>query len=220
MAEYTLYCFAQSGNAYKPALALELAGADWAPRFVDYFGGETRSPAYRAINVMGEVPVLEHRGTRLSQSGVILDYLAETLDRFGAADDAERREILRWLLFDNHKLTSYTATYRFMRTFVKEPDAAVTGGIPATRGVRMGRSRRASRRPPLRRRRSDHDRRHLAVRVPVLRRRDRRRLERVSFDSRLARAHPERAALEAPLRPDAGASAALRQLGPKVRARE
>ncbi len=60
MAEYTLYCFAQSGNAYKPALALELAGADWAPRFVDYFGGETRTPAYRAINVMGEVPVLEH----------------------------------------------------------------------------------------------------------------------------------------------------------------
>jgi glutathione S-transferase len=125
MAEYTLYCFAQSGNAYKPALALELAGADWAPRFVDYFGGETRSPAYRAINAMGEVPVLEHRGTRLSQSGVILDYLAATLDRFGAADDAGRREIMRWLLFDNHKLTSYTATYRYMRRLVKDPDPAV-----------------------------------------------------------------------------------------------
>ena len=36
MAQYTLYCFAQSGNAYKPALALALAGADWVPRFVDY----------------------------------------------------------------------------------------------------------------------------------------------------------------------------------------
>ena len=46
MAEYTLHCFAQSGNAYKPALALELAGADWTPRFVDYFHGETRTPAY------------------------------------------------------------------------------------------------------------------------------------------------------------------------------
>ncbi|MGE5169470.1 MAG: glutathione S-transferase family protein, partial [Rudaea sp.] len=124
-AEYTLYCFAQSGNAYKPALLLELAGVDWTPRYVDYFGGETRTPAYREINVMGEVPVLEHRGARLSQSGVILDYLAATLGRFGPGDDAERREILRWLLFDNHKLTSYTATYRFMRTFVANPDAAV-----------------------------------------------------------------------------------------------
>jgi len=125
MAEYTLYCFAQSGNAYKPALALELAGADWAPRFVDYFNGETSSPAYRAINVMGEVPVLEHQGVRLSQSGAILDYLSGTLRRFGPADEEERRDILRWLFYDNHKLTSYTATYRFMRVFVKEPNAAV-----------------------------------------------------------------------------------------------
>jgi len=125
MAEYTLYGFAQSGNAYKPALALELAGADWAPRFVDYFGGETRTPAYRAINVMGEVPVLEHRGHRLTQSGVILDYLAGTLGRFGWRDDHERREILRWLLWDNHKLTGYTATYRFLRALSKDPDPDV-----------------------------------------------------------------------------------------------
>jgi len=125
MSEYTLYCFAQSGNAYKPALALELAGADWEPRFVDFFNGETRTPAYRAINVMGEAPVLEHKGVRLAQSGVILDYLAEALGRFGPADSTERREILRWLLWDNHKLTSYTATYRFLRTFTKDADPAV-----------------------------------------------------------------------------------------------
>jgi len=125
MAEYILHCFAQSGNAYKPALMLQLAGADWAPRFVDFFNGETRTPAYRAINVMGEAPVLLHRGTHLSQSGVILDYLAETLGQFGPADAAERREILRWLLWDNHKLTSYTATYRFMRTFAKDTEPAV-----------------------------------------------------------------------------------------------
>ena len=125
MSEYTLYCFAQSGNAYKPALALELAGADWAPRFVDYFNGETRTPAYRAINAMGEVPVLEHGGRRLSQSGVILDYIAQTTGKFGATDDDERRDILRWTLFDNHKLTSYTATYRFMRVLAKDPNPEV-----------------------------------------------------------------------------------------------
>ena len=125
MPEFVLHCFAQSGNAYKPALMLELAGADWTPRHVDYFGGETRTPAYRAINVMGEVPVLEHGALRLTQSGVILDYLAQVLGKFGPDGDEERREILRWLLFDNHKLTSYTATYRFMRTFTRNADAAV-----------------------------------------------------------------------------------------------
>lgn len=125
MAEYTLYCFAQSGNAYKAALMLELVGADWAPRFVDYFNGETRTPAYRAINVMGEAPVLEHRGKRLSQSGVILDYLAESTGKFAPANGDERRDVLRWLLYDNHKLTSYTATYRFLRTLTKDPNPAV-----------------------------------------------------------------------------------------------
>jgi glutathione S-transferase len=92
MAEYRLYCFAQSGNAYKAALMLSLCGADWEPRFVDFFGGETRTPAYRAINQMGEVPVLEHEGRRLAQSGVILDYLAGRFGAFGWQDDDERRE--------------------------------------------------------------------------------------------------------------------------------
>jgi glutathione S-transferase len=71
------------------------------------------------------VPVLEHDGLVLSQSGVILDYLAQRFPEFAAGDGHERRETLRWLLFDNHKLTSYTATYRFMRTFASAPEPAV-----------------------------------------------------------------------------------------------
>jgi glutathione S-transferase len=126
MAEYTLYCFAQSGNCYKPALMLELCGADWQTRVVDYFNGETRTPAYRAeVNEMGEAPVLVHGPRKLSQSGVILDYLAERHARFAPRDAEERREFLRWLLFDNHKLTSYTATYRFMRALTAHPNPDV-----------------------------------------------------------------------------------------------
>lgn len=118
MPEYRLHCFAQSGNAYKPALMLALCGADWEPVFVDYFRGASRAPEFRAVNEMGEVPVLDHGGLRLTQSGVILDYLAETLGRFGPDDAAGRREILRWILWDNHKLTSYNATWRFLLNFV------------------------------------------------------------------------------------------------------
>ena len=125
MAEYTLHCFAQSGNAYKPALMLALSGADWEPRFVDFFKSATKAPEYRALNVMGELPLLEHRGRTWSQSGVILDYLAETLGKFGPQDNEERREILRWTLFDNHKFTSYTATLRYLRNFVPATDPSV-----------------------------------------------------------------------------------------------
>jgi glutathione S-transferase len=125
MAEYFLYGFAQSGNSYKAALYLELAAAEWTARFVDFFNGETRTPEYRKINVMGEVPVLEHKGQRLSQSGVILDYLLAQFGKYGWTNDDERREILRWLLWDNHKLTSYTATYRFLRVLAQNPDPIV-----------------------------------------------------------------------------------------------
>jgi len=126
LADFTLYCFAQSGNAYKAALMLALCEADWQPRFVDFFKGETRTPEYRKINEMGEVPVLVHGSETLTQSGVILDYLAAHFGRFGPESDSERRDILRWLLFDNHKLTSYNATGRFLRVFTKETDSAVT----------------------------------------------------------------------------------------------
>jgi glutathione S-transferase len=127
MPDFTLYCFAQSGNAYKAALTLALCKADWAPRHVDFFNGETRTLEYRTnINEMGEVPVLEHRGKRLSQSGVILDYLASTLKKFGWEGDEERREVLRWILWDNHKLTSYIATLRFLVQFMKTGETPVT----------------------------------------------------------------------------------------------
>ncbi len=117
MAEYKLHCFAQSGNAYKVALALELAGADWEPVWVDFFKGGARSPEFTAKNAMAEVPVLEHAGNTMSQSGVILDYLTETLGKYAPSD---RREALRWILWDNHKLTANMATWRFLRNFAPE----------------------------------------------------------------------------------------------------
>lgn len=126
MAEYRLYCFAQSGNAYKAALMLNLCGADWEPRFVDFFKGETRTPEYRAINEMGEAPVLEYNGKRLTQSGVILDYLAERFGRFGWKSDDERREILRWTLFDNHKVSGQIGTLRYLIQFAKTGETPVT----------------------------------------------------------------------------------------------
>ena len=122
MAEYLLYGFAQSGNSYKVGLYLELAGADWTTRFVDFFNGETRTPAYRQINIMGEAPVLEHEGQRFSQSAVILDYLLERFGKYGWNNNDERRAILRWLFWDNHKLSSYTATYRFLRVLAQNPN--------------------------------------------------------------------------------------------------
>ena len=75
---------------------------------------------------MGEAPLLLHNDLVLSQSGVILNYLVEKLGQFGPNNDSEQREILRWILFDNHKLTSYTATLRFIRTFTDQGESEIT----------------------------------------------------------------------------------------------
>ncbi|MBI6899627.1 glutathione S-transferase N-terminal domain-containing protein [Pseudomonas putida] len=127
MAEYTLHCFAESGNAYKVALMLELTGQDWAPVFVDFFHGQTRGQDWRdAVNEQGEVPVLEHAGEKLTQSALILDYLAERTGRFGPRDEHEKREIWRWMLFDNHKFTSYYAALRFIYCLKNMGESDVT----------------------------------------------------------------------------------------------
>jgi glutathione S-transferase len=127
MADYKLFGMGESGNAYKAALMLNLCGLDWEPVFVDFFKGEGRTEKFRDdVNELGEIPVLDHAGEKLTQSGVILHYLAEQTGKFGPANEDEAREIWRWILFDNHKFTSYLATLRFMFGLQKSGETPVT----------------------------------------------------------------------------------------------
>ncbi len=128
-----LYCFGESGNAYKAALALTLADQEWEPVFVDFFNGETRTPEFRAINEMGEVPVLVDGETTLTQSGVILDYISSKSGKLGGKSAAERREILRWMFWDNHRLSGMIGPTRAIANFVAE-DKRPIGAIPFMQG--------------------------------------------------------------------------------------
>jgi glutathione S-transferase len=124
---YRLHGFCQSGNTLKVAFCLNALHQPWEAVFVDFMNGRTRDADWREqINEMGEAPVLEDGPRRLTQSGAILTYLANKHGAFGGKDEDERLEVLRWLFFDNHKFTSFFATYRFMKAFMpKPPDPAV-----------------------------------------------------------------------------------------------
>ena len=115
-----LYCMGESGNAYKAALTLELSGLEWEPVFVDFFNGETRTADFREINEMGEVPVMIDGDLTLTQSGVIQDYVSSKSGKLGGQSANERREILRWMFWDNHKMSSQAGVLRFMMNFVPE----------------------------------------------------------------------------------------------------
>jgi len=130
MSDYQLYCFAQSGNAYRAALMLNLIGAKWEPVWIDFFkAGVQRTPDYREdINEMGEVPVLVDGEKRLSQSGVILTYLARKSGKFLPQGEDEELESLRWIIFDNQKVNGFLGPFRFLKNFAKPPgDPAVVG---------------------------------------------------------------------------------------------
>lgn len=115
-----LYCFGQSGNAYKAALTMALAGVEWEPVFVDFFNGEARTPEFRKINVMGEVPVLIDGDQTMTQSGVMQYHIARLSGKFDGKTQAEKDEVLRWILWDNHKMSSQAGATRFQVNFLPE----------------------------------------------------------------------------------------------------
>jgi glutathione S-transferase len=126
MPSYRLHYFPESGNSYKLALMLRLCSQHFEPVWTDFAGGVTRSAEWRAnINAMGEIPVLEEDGVKLTQTAPILMKLAEKYGKFGGDTAAEKYEVLRWLFWDNHKLTGYMASYRFMRSFTPKPNPHV-----------------------------------------------------------------------------------------------
>ena len=172
MSEYELYCFAQSGNAYRAALMLNLIGADWKPIYVDFFAkGETRTPEYRAdVNEMGEVPVLEHGAQEAQPVGRDPDLPRRTQRQIPAArakTSASKR--CAGSSSTIRRSTAFSGPYRFLKNWAKPaPDPAVVaflkGRIDAALAVVN--KRLASRAVPARRA-ADH-RRHLDVRIPVL----------------------------------------------------
>jgi glutathione S-transferase len=124
----TLYGFGESGHSYKVALMMTLTKTPYTLRFVDFFKGEARSPEFLAINEMGECPVLEVDGRIMTQSGVIMSYLVRKTGQFGGATDEENDEILRWVLWDNHKLSAQVGVLRFLMNFLtpeKRPEGAI-----------------------------------------------------------------------------------------------
>ncbi|MGZ8395909.1 MAG: glutathione S-transferase family protein [Rhodoplanes sp.] len=135
MAEYELYCFAQSGNAYRVALMLDLTGADWRPIFVDFFGkGETRTEEYRTkVNEMGEVPVLVHGERKLSQSAVCLTYLAERSGKFQPRGKRRRTRNAALDHLRQPESRRLLGPYRFLKTLAPSP------GDPAVLGFLKGR---------------------------------------------------------------------------------
>ncbi len=130
MPDYKLHYFPESGNSYKLALMLTLCGQSFEPIWTDFGSGITWTDEWRrTVNPMGEIPVLVEDGATLTQTAPILLRLADRFGRFGGSNESERFEILRWLFWDNQKLSGFMAAYRYRRAFLQGSDPHVLSFI-------------------------------------------------------------------------------------------
>jgi glutathione S-transferase len=80
---------------------LEEIGQPYRAEIVS-FGPEMKAAAYTAINPMGKVPAITHRGVVVTEAAAILSYLADAFPGAGLApdvSDAARGPYYRWLHF-------------------------------------------------------------------------------------------------------------------------
>lgn len=86
---------------------LEEIGAPYELRVLNLQKEEQYRPEYLAINPMGKVPAVEHKGVVITEVGAICTYLA---DEFPAAHlappigDPQRGAYLRWMFFQGNAL--------------------------------------------------------------------------------------------------------------------
>jgi glutathione S-transferase len=81
---------------------LDELGAPYDLKAVDLAKGEQKAPHYLAINPMGKVPAIVHRGVVVTESAAICVYLADAFPKADLApklDDPKRGTYLRWIFF-------------------------------------------------------------------------------------------------------------------------
>ena len=83
-------------------ILLEELGAPYELRAVNMKAGEQRKPAFLAVNPMGKVPAILHRGGLVTEQVAIFVYLADLFPQAGLAparDDPRRGPYLRWMAY-------------------------------------------------------------------------------------------------------------------------
>jgi len=73
-----LYNFSRSSASYRVRIVANLKGITYDYASVNLMRGESRQPAYEALNPQGRVPALEDNGRLIPQSMAICEYLEET----------------------------------------------------------------------------------------------------------------------------------------------
>lgn len=98
-----------------PHIVLEEAGADYRRYLVDYDGGETGRPEFRAISPLGRVPVLLTDRGPLTENPAILAYIAQSHPAAGLAPFDDPFAFARVQAFNLFMANSIHVAFRQIR---------------------------------------------------------------------------------------------------------
>ncbi len=128
-----------SGNCLKVKWVCDVLNIPCRWEEVDILNGESRVPAFLAMNPAGQVPVvILEDGRALAQSNAIAMYLAEG-SRLIPADRYGRAKVSEWLFWEQYRHEPYIAVARFQvvyqhRTFAElEPKLVERGHAALSR---------------------------------------------------------------------------------------
>lgn len=112
---------------------LEEAGAPYEVRLIDFRSGAHKAPDYLALNPMGKVPAIRHRGAVVTECAAIGAYLAEVYPQAGLAPPPlERARYYRWMFFSAGAL-EYALTDKMLgRPPASRPQALGYGALEDT----------------------------------------------------------------------------------------
>ncbi len=106
---------------------LEEVGAPYRTEIMDWTS--VRTPAYLAINPMGKVPAIAHRGNVVTEAAAICAYLADAFPEAGLAPppgDPRRAPYYRWLFFAAGPVEA--AVTNTAMGFIVPPDREIMAG--------------------------------------------------------------------------------------------
>jgi glutathione S-transferase len=102
MTEQVILYMSPMSRARMVHWLLEELGAPYRIELVNLEKAEHKNSSYLAINPMGKVPAVVHKGTVVTETGAILTYLADAFPAAGlapAVEDPKRGSYLRWMFF-------------------------------------------------------------------------------------------------------------------------
>jgi len=131
-------------NTLKALYVLEEVGADYEFEFVNLGKGEQKSEEFASKTPIGKVPLLEHNGQHLFESGAICRYVANVVDSpLYPADKMQRAQVDQWMDFFSCHLGHWMNTLYFDAVIrpkfnLGDSDAAVVAEATKFANIQLG----------------------------------------------------------------------------------